>query len=110
MLQGGQSYSLKFAAGQLPPAKGFWSLTLYNEEHQFHANAADRYSIGSMSPLSFDSDGSLTITVGPNAPEDSSDPNVNWLPSPSQGKFKLYLRLYEPNLPALESWTPPAVQ
>jgi hypothetical protein len=35
-----------FAKGQLPPVKGFWSLTLYNEQHFFSPNDLKRYSIG----------------------------------------------------------------
>ena len=31
---------------KLPPVRGFWSLTLYNEHHFFHPNELDRYSFG----------------------------------------------------------------
>jgi hypothetical protein len=30
----------------LPPVRGFWSLTLYNEHHFFHPNGLNRYSLG----------------------------------------------------------------
>ena len=39
-------YAITFAKGQTPPVKGFWSLTLYNAEHFFHANPLKRYSLG----------------------------------------------------------------
>ncbi len=108
-LQGGQTYRLKFAADQLPPADGFWSLTLYNADHQLHANEAKRYSLGSADGLVRDADGSLTLIVGPERPL-LSDAATNWLPSPATGSFKLYLRLYQPQAAALQgSWTPPAV-
>ncbi|CAJ0557378.1 unnamed protein product, partial [Mesorhabditis spiculigera] len=45
-LNGQNSYSVTFAKGQLPPVKGFWSLTLYNEQHFFSPNDLKRYSIG----------------------------------------------------------------
>ena len=107
-LQGAQAYTLRFTADQLPPADGFWSLTLYNSDHQLHANAAQRYSIGSLEELKRDDDGSLTIVVQPKPPR--ADEHVNWLPSPDAGSFKLYLRLYEPQASALNgSWTPPAI-
>lgn len=109
-LQGGQAYQLHFAAGELPPADGFWSLTLYNEHHQFHPNAAQRHSVGSVNGLKFNADGSLTILVQPKAPLDAQsggDEQMNWLPSPSEGRFKLYLRLYQPQASALDgSWVP----
>jgi Protein of unknown function (DUF1214) len=31
---------------KLPPVRGFWSLTLYNEHHFLHADELDRYSFG----------------------------------------------------------------
>ena len=33
-LQGSNSYAVTFPAGQTPPVKGFWSLTLYNDKHR----------------------------------------------------------------------------
>ena len=39
-LNGQNTYAITFAKGQLPPVQGFWSLTLYNEVHFFHPNAA----------------------------------------------------------------------
>ena len=30
----------------MPPVKGFWSLTLYNEEKFFFANPLNRFSLG----------------------------------------------------------------
>ena len=38
-LDGKSSYSVTFANDQLPPVKGFWSLTLYNPRHFFYPNA-----------------------------------------------------------------------
>lgn len=107
LLQGGRNYTVHFDADQLPPADGFWSLTLYNEHHQFHANTARRYAIGNanVDQLKFNVDGSLTIFVGPAEPTDTEQ--VNWLPSPTDGPFKLYLRLYQPKASALEGrWIP----
>lgn len=40
------SYAITFPAGQEPPVNGFWSLTLYNDKHLFHANDLKRYSLG----------------------------------------------------------------
>ena len=37
-LNGGKRYTLTFRKGELPPVKGFWSLTLYNKEHFFAPN------------------------------------------------------------------------
>jgi hypothetical protein len=37
-LDGDNLYAVTFAKGQVPPVKGFWSLTLYNDRHLFNAN------------------------------------------------------------------------
>jgi arylsulfatase A-like enzyme len=34
-LNGGNQYTITFANGQVPPVKGFWSLTLYNAKHRY---------------------------------------------------------------------------
>ena len=39
-LSGKSSYAVTFPKGQLPPVKGFWSLTMYDPEHFFYPNAA----------------------------------------------------------------------
>src|SRR5262245_56019756 len=41
-LEGGKSYEIAFAKDQEPPVNGFWSLTLYNDEHLFHSNDLKR--------------------------------------------------------------------
>ena len=45
-LHGSHSYALTFPPHGLPPVRGFWSLTLYNEHHFFHPNELNRYSLG----------------------------------------------------------------
>jgi len=45
-LDGKNSYTVTFPKDQLPPVKGFWSLTLYNQYHLFHPNALNRFSLG----------------------------------------------------------------
>ena len=67
------SYTVTFAKGQVPPVKGFWSLTLYNQHHFFEPNAIKRYSVGTKNKtLVTAPDGSLTIYVQANEPNDAS--------------------------------------
>ncbi|MGO4390059.1 DUF1254 domain-containing protein [Variovorax sp. M-6] len=110
-LCGAGRYALTFAPGALPPVKGFWSLTLYNEHHFFEPNALGRYSVGTKSKsLRFAEDGSLTIHVQPQSP--GAENEGNWLPAPSDGAsaFSLYIRAYWPEPAAMDGrWTPPAV-
>jgi hypothetical protein len=44
-LDGQNTYAITLAKGQVPPVKGFWSLTLYDEFHFFHPNPLNRYSL-----------------------------------------------------------------
>ncbi|HZF15908.1 MAG TPA: DUF1254 domain-containing protein [Steroidobacteraceae bacterium] len=108
-LTGANRYSVTFAKGQVPPVRGFWSLTLYNENHFFSPNPIKRYSLGTKNKgLKPGADGSLTIYVQPDSP--GVDKEANWLPSPKGGLFSLYVRTYWPQ-DAITSgqWTPPAV-
>ena len=57
-LEGKNLYAVTFEVGQLPPVKGFWSLTLYNEHHLFALNDLNRYSLGTKhKALKFGADG-----------------------------------------------------
>jgi hypothetical protein len=42
---GAHKYAMQFPKGQLPPAHGFWSLTMYDSQFYFVANPINRYSI-----------------------------------------------------------------
>ena len=60
-----------FPKSQLPPVKGFWSLTVYDRQHLFYANDLNRYSLGTKSykTLKYDPDGALTLYLGNKSPE-----------------------------------------
>lgn len=106
---GGQRYSVTFAKDALPPVKGFWSLTLYNQQHFFAENALGRYSLGTKNKaLKHNADGSLTLYVQSESP--GADKESNWLPAPKGADFSLYVRAYWPEASAMNGqWTPPAV-
>ena len=108
-LHGRHAYELRFARGQTPPVRAFWSLTLYDDQLLFFDNPLDRYALGDRSPgLRRDRDGGLTIRVSHAAPPVGR--RGNWLPAPA-GPFALYLRLYEPRPVAVSgAWRPPAVR
>ena len=107
-LTGQNSYAITFAKGQIPPVKGFWSLTLYNQEHFFNPNPMKRYSLGTKDKnLQHNADGSLTIYAGATSP--GRDKESNWLPAPN-GKFSLYMRAYWADNAILDgTWKPPAI-
>src|SRR5262249_50630727 len=109
-LNGGARYTLTFPKGELPPVKGFWSLTLYDRFHFFVPNAIKRYSLGTKNrDLKPNADGSLTIYVQADAPTDPAQ-RSNWLPAPKGEEFSLFMRAYWPQEPIVENkWSPPPV-
>jgi hypothetical protein len=108
-LQGTSSYSVTFSAGQTPPVKGFWSLTLYNDKHLFSPNSLNRFSLGTKNKtLVRNADGSLTLYAGNRSPGAAHE--ANWLPAPT-GNFSLYIRAYWGEQPILDgSWQPPKIE
>lgn len=107
-LRGGYRYRLRFAPGHLPPAKEFWSLTLYDlPDRQLVANSIDRYCLSSRDRMQVDAEGGLTLVMQPTAPGEQS----NWLPTPASGAFTLVLRLYGPEQQVVEQrWQMPGIE
>lgn len=92
----------------MPPARAFWSVTLYDNEGFPVANPLNRFALGDRDPLTYNADGSLDLQVQHDSP--GTDPESNWLPAPA-GTFNLTMRLYSPKPTALDgTWAPPAVQ
>ena len=90
------NYTLLFPKGQLPPAKAFWSLTMYDGKSQFLvANPIKRYLLNStmLKSFKYGGDGSLTLYVQKDSPGAARE--SNWLPAPD-GPFYAILRIYMP--------------
>jgi hypothetical protein len=91
---GENKYVMHFPEGQLPPAQGFWSLTMYDAGYFFVENPINRYSISARQNLKSNADGSTDLYIQKDSP--GADKEANWLPAPS-GDFILMLRLYWPD-------------
>jgi hypothetical protein len=104
-------YTMRFAPGQLPPANGFWSLTMYElPASLLSANPLNRYLLNSPMLPQFkrDADGGLTLVIQHDSP--GKDKEANWLPAP-KGPFFMAMRLYWPQVEALDGrWTAPPLQ
>jgi len=100
-------YRLTFPPGAAPPARYFWSVTMYDSQGYLVPNAIGRYSVGpTHPPLAKRPDGSIVIAIQHVAPAESG---VNWLPAPA-GSFRLSLRLFGPSRAALDgAWRPPPI-
>ena len=107
LYDGAHRYRLTFPPGQQPPAKYFWSVTMYDTAGYLVENPIGRYSVGpSHPPLLKQPDGSIVIAIQHDPP---SEAGVNWLPAPT-GAFRLNLRLYGPSVAARTgAWRPPGV-
>lgn len=102
-------YTMHFEKDQIPPVRGFWSLSMYNDRQLFAKNPINRYAIGDRSDLVFNSDGSLDLYIQRESP--GKDKEANWLPTPAKGQFTMNLRLYWPKSDVIDgSWAPPPVK
>lgn len=108
---GANKYVMHFDKGQTPPARAFWSLTMYDKNMFFVPNALNRYNLNSRDQFKFNEDGSLDLYIQKDSP--GKDKEANWLPAP-EGQFNLMLRLYWPNETAPSildgTWKPPVVK
>lgn len=110
VLEGTGTYRLRFPPGGLP-ARGFWSLTLYEALPDGRCflvgSSINRYSIGNRTVgLQENADGSMDILVQQRAPADAA----NCLPAPA-GKFLLTLRAHLPDALLAQGRSPlPVVQ
>ena len=104
-LTGEKTYTIHFET--LPPTLegGFWSVTAYNEENFLIDNPINRYCINDRSAYQLNEDGTLDLVLSKEAPEDTS----NWLPV-SDGEFHLFMRIYLPDMTALETWEVPVIR
>ena len=112
-LTGANKYTLTFAKDQLPPADGFWSITMYEigkDGWWFVPNPLNRFTSSLRDKPAFNADGSLTFHFQNESP--GKDREANWLPAP-KGPFLPMLRMYWPRQTAPSilngSWTPPSV-
>jgi hypothetical protein len=104
------SYTLRFEKGKLPPAKAFWSLTMYDGATKLLVdNPLKRYLINStmLQSLKPDADGSITLTLSHASPGKAKE--SNWLPAPN-GPFYAVLRIYNPEPAAYDgNWKLPSL-
>ena len=104
-------YVMRFEKGQMPPVKGFWSLTMYDPEFFFVPNPINRYNLSQRNTFVTNPDGSVDLYLQAESP--GKDKEANWLPAP-KGKFIPMLRLYWPTEtpPTIldGTWKPPPVK
>jgi hypothetical protein len=109
-LLGSQPYVIHFDKKDLPPAKFFWSMTMYDlPGRHLVANPIHRYSIGDRTKgIQYGADGSLDIYVQHTSP--GADKESNWLPAP-EGAYTVIARIYGPQASVFDgTWKFPVPQ
>jgi hypothetical protein len=103
-LNGANRYVIHFAPNELPPVRGFWSITAYTKDGALGESAPARLAVGDRNGARRNRDGSLDVTVS-----STRGKGGNWLPAP-RADLQLVLRLYAPKPQATDgTWQPPAV-
>lgn len=107
-LNGGNKYTIRYPGNDLPPAKFFWSLTMYGfPSRLLVANPINRYLLNTPMLPNWvkDDDGGYTFYIQNESP--GKDKEANWLPAPKDG-FYMVMRLYGPSKEAQDGiWKAP---
>jgi len=103
-------YVIHMTKEQIPPAKAFWSLTLYDSKNGFFIpNDRKKYSVGENAGMKLNKDGGIEIYVAAKQPK--GVPVENWLPiNRKDENLDIILRIYVPDLEKMKTWTPPKAE
>ena len=103
-------YVLKMSKNQLPPAKAFWSLTLYDLKNGFFIpNDRKKYSVGENAGFKLDAKGGIEIYISAKKPKDV--PEENWLPINRKDiELDALFRIYEPDAGKMKTWKVPQIE
>ena len=100
-------YVLHMSAKELPPAKAFWSVTLYDTQNGFFIpNEHKKYSVGENAGMKLNQDGGIDIYIAATQPK--GVPKENWLPINRKDEdMGAIMRIYVPDLEKMKGWTAP---
>ena len=100
-------YVIKMSKDELPPAKAFWSLTLYDTKNGFFIpNPAKKYSVGENAGYKLDASGGIEIHIAAEKP--AGVPDENWLPINRRDEnLDMIMRVYVPDLEKFKTWKAP---
>ena len=103
-------YVIRMTKDDLPPAKAFWSLTLYDMKNGFFIpNEQKKYSVGENAGMKLNEDGGINIYLAAEKPK--GVPAENWLPiNRKDENMDIVLRVYVPDLEKMNTWTAPKAE
>jgi hypothetical protein len=103
-------YVLRMSKDELPPAKAFWSLTLYDLKNGFFIpNDRKKYSVGLNAGFKLNAAGGIEIYLSATKPD--GVPEENWLTSNRDdiGLDALF-RIYAPDVEKMKTWKTPKLE
>jgi len=103
-------YVVRMAKKDLPPAKAFWSVTLYDVQNGFFIpNERKKYSVGENAGMKLDKDGGIAIYISAQKPKEV--PEANWLPINRKDEaIGAIMRIYVPDMEKMKTWSAPRAE
>jgi len=103
-------YVIRMSKKDLPPAKAFWSITLYDMQNGFFIpNERKKYSVGENGGMKLDKDGGIAIYIAAQKPK--GVPEENWLPIKRQDEdIGAIMRIYVPDMEKFKTWKGPKAE
>jgi hypothetical protein len=103
-------YVIRMTKDELPPAKAFWSATLYDSKNGFFIpNGRHKYSVGENSGYKLNDEGGIEIYIAAEQPK--GVPEENWLPIHRRDEdLEISIRIYAPDMEKMKAWRRPTVE
>jgi len=103
-------YVIRMGKDEMPPARAFWSMTLYDSANGFFIpNDRKKYSVGENGGMKSNTDGGIDIYVAVEKPD--GVPEENWLPiNRKDENLDVILRIYMPDLEKFKTWKVPQAE
>jgi hypothetical protein len=103
-------YGIRMTKEQLPPAKAFWSVTLYDMQNGFFIpDDRKKYSVGDNAGMKLNDAGGIDIYIAAEKPE--GVPEENWLPINRKDEdLSINLRIYVQDMEKMKTWMPPKAE
>jgi hypothetical protein len=103
-------YIIRMTKDTMPPAKAFWSTTLYDLKNGFFIpNDRKKYSVGENAGMKLNENGGIEIYVAEKKPEGVAE--ENWLPINRKDEaLDIVMRIYAPDMDKIKKWTPPKAE
>ena len=103
-------YVIRMTKDELPPAKAFWSATLYDTKQGFFIpNKQKKYSVGQNAGMKLNASGGIEIHIAAEQPK--GVPAENWLPITREALgIDIIMRVYVPDLKKMKTWKAPMAE